>query len=282
MSFPDFTDIPLDLRPWLKQAPPVFLRQYRSAIPEISGNKSFKLSGWLNVHRPGQTLVSFGGAYSNHLLALAAAAPHTVGIIRGEAPTVYNPWLARMRALGMRLEFVSRSAFRDKSRLQHDFEEKYPNALWIPEGGGGLPGIAGARHMALQTESYGTLVLASGTGTSAAGIALQARHAQVWGIQVLKGEMYVQREMEHLLGDRMPPNVVFDTRFHFGGYARYPLSLAQFHEQWQQHSGIALDRVYGIKALFGLIERLRESPQQQPVLLYHTGGLGPLNPSPGG
>jgi len=79
MSFPDFTDIPLDLSPWLKQATPVFLRQYRSAIPEISGNKSFKLSGWLNVHRPGQTLVSFGGAYSNHLLALAAAAPHTVG-----------------------------------------------------------------------------------------------------------------------------------------------------------------------------------------------------------
>jgi 1-aminocyclopropane-1-carboxylate deaminase len=281
---PDYRDIPVDLSAMGLPGRRLHVRVYEANKPEISGNKAFKLWYWLHDFPENARFLSFGGAFSNHLLALSAAAGNrSIGIVRGEKPARLNPWLKRMQNNGMSLHFVQRSAFsafRDNPQLAL---EMAPDAVLIPEGGGGQKGIQGATLMARDLQSYDAVALPGGTGTTAAGLLLAegARHCEIHCFQALKGEGYLQREISAWVGASAAKQLFVHDQFHFGGYARRSDQLLLFAQQWKQETGIALDEVYGAKAMFGLLQVMQANSPAKRWLYVHTGGLG-LTPAIGG
>lgn len=275
---PSFTDVPVDTAVWGIPQHRLHVRVYHSEKPEISGNKAFKLKLWMESAPPGVPILSFGGAFSNHLLALSAAAgTRSIGIVRGERPSQLNPWLQRMQENGMQLHFVQRqvfSAFRDNPALVFkDFHE----AWLIPEGGAGIAGAQGAAFMGTALSGYDAVALAGGTGTTAAGILLadEAAHCEIHCFQVLKGEGYLQREIAAMLAEGSTAQLQVHDQYHFGGYAKRNQALADFKSNWERITGIELDWVYGAKAMYGLIQHLSTVGEGKRWLYLHSGGLGP-------
>lgn len=281
---PDYRDIPVDLSAFGLPKHSLHVRVYEASKPEISGNKAFKLWYWLHDFPENTRFLSFGGAFSNHLLALSAAAgQRSIGVIRGERPAKLNPWLQCMQNNGMSLHFVQRtvfSTFRENPQLA---QEKAPDAVLIPEGGGGLKGIQGAALMARGLQPYDAVALPGGTGTTAAGLLLAegARHCEVHCFQALKGEGYLQGEISAWVGAEAANRLLVHDQFHFGGYARRSEPLLEFARQWKQYTGIQLDEVYGAKAMFGLLLNMQKQRSEKRWLYLHTGGLG-LIPAIGG
>jgi 1-aminocyclopropane-1-carboxylate deaminase/D-cysteine desulfhydrase-like pyridoxal-dependent ACC family enzyme len=270
-----------------KETMQLSVRRFDRLHPEISGNKWFKLQDWLSDLVKNESLLSFGGAYSNHLLALSAAGKElgikTIGIVRGEE--VLNPWISTMRINGMLLHFVSREAYRLKHQDSYlkNLQEQFGLSRIIPEGGAGSPGIDGAMGMVNDVELYDWIALPGGTGTSAAGIAkkLQYGSSKTLCFQVLKGDSILKNELKETSGFDVEnfPNLQIDCKYHFGGYAKLNEELKGFQKQWIEQTGIPIDLIYGAKALFGLYEKFQQGHLgENPRVLYiHTGGLGPEN-----
>jgi 1-aminocyclopropane-1-carboxylate deaminase/D-cysteine desulfhydrase-like pyridoxal-dependent ACC family enzyme len=269
-----------------KETMQLSVRRFDRLHGEISGNKWFKLQDWLSDMSNEEIVLSFGGAFSNHLLALSAAGKElgikTIGIVRGEEVT--NSWISTMRKNGMILHFVSREAYRLKSQesFLKDIQKQFGKCLIIPEGGAGEPGITGAMGMVNEVELYDWIALPGGTGTSAAGIAkkLQNGSCKVLCFQVLKGESILKNELKETSGFDIElfPNLQIDCEYHFGGYAKSNEELKNFQEQWIEQTAVPIDLIYGAKALYGLYEKnhrglLGENPN---ILYIHTGGLGPM------
>ena len=269
-----------------KETMKLSVRRFDRLHPEISGNKWFKLQDWLSNISKKEVVLSFGGAYSNHLLALSAAGKElgikTIGIVRGEEVT--NSWISTMRKNGMLLHFVSREAYRLKNQESYlkDLQELFGKCLIIPEGGAGSTGIEGAMAMVNDVELYDWIVLPGGTGTSAAGIAkkLQNGSCKVLCFQVLKGDSILKNELKETSGFDVElfRNLQIDCEYHFGGYAKSNEELKNFQEQWIEQTAVPIDLIYGAKALYGLYEKnhrglLGENPN---ILYIHTGGLGPM------
>ena len=269
-----------------KETMKLSVRRFDRLHPEISGNKWFKLQDWLRDMSNEEVVLSFGGAYSNHLLALSAAGKElgikTIGIVRGEEVT--NSWISTMRKNGMILHFVSRETYRLKSQesFLKDIQKQFGKCLIIPEGGAGEPGITGAMGMVGDVELYDWIVLPGGTGTSAAGIAkkLQNCSCKVLCFQVLKGDSILKNELKETSGFDIElfPNLQIDCKYHFGGYAKSNEALMNFQTQWIEQTAVPIDLIYGAKALYGLYEKYhRGLLGENPNLLYiHTGGLGPI------
>jgi 1-aminocyclopropane-1-carboxylate deaminase len=265
------------------------IRRFDQIHPEAGGNKLFKLKYWVESLIAGDLILSFGGAYSNHLLALAAIGKErgfrTIGIIRGERPVFGNAWLNRMEELGMQLEFISREEYKLKEldSFQSDLRKRYQPSLIIPEGGAGLKGVSGAAEMVKLDEPYDWIVLPAGTGTTVAGISqrLQQSPCRILCIQVLKGRNIIQNELLRTTGISIEKrvNVFIRDEFHDGGYGKYSIELGFFHNRFFNQTGIQLDRVYGIKAMKGLITLALEGffKKGARVLYLHTGGNGPVN-----
>ena len=263
------------------------VRRFDRLHPEISGNKWFKLQDWLSDISKEEVVLSFGGAYSNHLLALSAAGKElgikTIGIVRGEE--VLNPWISTMRKNGMILHFVSREAYRLKNQesFLKDLQEPFGKCLIIPEGGAGSTGIEGAMGMVNEVELYDWISLPGGTGTSAAGVAkkLQDVSCKVLCFQVLKGDSILKNELKETSGFDVEQfqNLQIDCDYHFGGYAKSNEALRNFQKHWIKQTGIPIDLIYGAKALYGLYDKFQLGLLgENPNLLYiHTGGLGPEN-----
>jgi len=269
-----------------KETMKLSVRRFDRLHPEISGNKWFKLQVWLSDLVNDLSVLSFGGAYSNHLLALSAAGRElgikTIGIVRGEE--VLNPLISSMRKNGMNLHFVGREAYRLKHQdsFLNDLQEQFGKCLIIPEGGAGSTGIEGAMGMVNEVELYDWIALPGGTGTSAAGIAkkLQNGSCKVLCFQVLKGESILKNELKETSGFDVElfRNLQIDYEYHFGGYAKSNEELKNFQEQWIEQTAVPIDLIYGAKALYGLYEKnhrglLGENPN---ILYIHTGGLGPM------
>lgn len=256
----------------------IFIRRYDLIHPEISGNKLFKLSGWWKNYKGQEYVLSFGGAYSNHLLALSAWCKalnlKSIGIIRGEEPLQKSHRLQQMEANGMHFEFVSRADYRLKSNedFVKRYTEKWGRVFVIPEGGSGLPGIEGAKEMVIENEDYDLIAIAAGTGTSVAGVALKAKDKDVWGFQVLKGENMLRNDLSKLI--QIPDKLtIFDT-YSFGGYAKFPEEVESFYMEFLVKQGFALDKVYGVKAFLGLLSELKNQHLlSKKVLFIHSGGL---------
>ncbi|MEU1475764.1 pyridoxal-phosphate dependent enzyme [Streptomyces sp. NPDC005760] len=239
--------------------------------PELVGNKWRKLAPNLTA-AAGRTVVTFGGAYSNHLRATAAAGRllglPTVGVVRGEelAGRPLNPSLARCAADGMRLHFVDRSTYRRKggpdtlARVLRaaDAEDAYV----VPEGGSNVLAVRGCRALGEELAGRADVVaIACGTGGTLAGLAAGlAPDQRALGIPVLKGGFLTAGtgalQREAFGGPRGDWRL--DDRFHFGGYARVPPELDAFAEDFENRHGVPVERLYVAKLLYGLVALAEE------------------------
>lgn len=250
--------------------------------PEISGNKWRKLKFAIKHCKEQQLegIVTFGGAYSNHIVATAAACKmfglHAIGFIRGEELQPENHSLKTAQNFGMQFQFVSREDYKQKTEEEFLFKlkKKYPNFLLIPEGGYTKWALKGVAEILTEIDSpIDYISTACGTGATAAGLCL-AEKAKVLGFPVLKNGEFIQNEVEQLLG-YTPNNFKLFTDYHFGGYAKIKGDLIRFKDYFESESNIALDCVYTAKHFYGIFDLIKKgffTPASTLVAL-HTGGL---------
>ncbi|MCG9910568.1 MAG: 1-aminocyclopropane-1-carboxylate deaminase/D-cysteine desulfhydrase [Flavobacteriales bacterium] len=247
------------------------------------GNKWWKLKHNLQYCKDNQIqcLLTFGGAYSNHIHAVAAAGKayglETIGIIRGEKPATRSPTLEFALQNGMQLEFISREEYRQKSTepFLQKLGIKFPDAHIVPEGGSNLLGLQGCKEWGEQLRGKADIFcLAAGTATTAAGIALANPEAEVWAFSALKNGGFLQEEAEHLAGTSLP-NLQIITDYAFGGYAKHTPELLDFIEHMERQFALPLEQVYTAKALYGVIDLAKQHriPTGKALCFIHTGGL---------
>lgn len=279
-----------------------------------SGNKFFKLQPYFDFIKKHdyQRVLSFGGAFSNHVHALAYYAhKHNVKcelFIRGEQSSQLNSTLFDVQQWGANLHFIDRQLYRKKHERNFlkDLQGQYSDALIIPEGGGGELGIQGAQQMAhylsqLLSEKklqFDHIAMACGTGSSFVGFAealgslsaegtLQVEDSspangslpanglpQLIAMPVLKGvsDLYATLEGLNACEDK---HVLVDKNAHYGGYAKCPSFLREFAQHIYQEYELPLDPVYTVKILYRLMEKIKQGEFRQgsKVLMVHTGGL---------
>lgn len=252
--------------------------------PHISGNKFRKLKyNILQAKAQGKTcLLTFGGAFSNHIAATAAAGKeygfNTIGIIRGEelaAKISENPTLSFARDCGMQLQFISREAYRNKAEVYftEGLREQFGDFYLVPEGGTNALAVQGCEEILNEGDSAFThICCAVGTGGTISGIINSALpHQKVIGFPALKGAglsddicKFARKGDWQLVED-----------YHFGGYGKVTEELIVFINDFYAATGILLDPVYTGKLFFGVIDLIKKGyfPQDSDVLLIHTGGL---------
>lgn len=254
--------------------------------PHISGNKLYKLKYNLEAacRSNKQVLVTFGGAFSNHIAAVAAAGKtygfKTIGIIRGEAYHPLNPTLQFASDQGMYLEYVTRDLYRQKGTLLHYIKEKFgENFFLIPEGGSNELGVEGCKEIVKQIPVHFDHICCScGTGTTLTGIILSIEERQkALGFQVLKAPNYIHGEVNRQLetaGHQKTNWCVFDN-YHFDGYAKIKAELMAFIQQFESRHRIPLDPVYTGKMMFGLYDLMQRDhfKKGDTIVAVHTGGL---------
>lgn len=254
--------------------------------PVVSGNKWFKLKEYIKDARllKASTIVTFGGAYSNHIVAAAfAASQHgfsSIGIIRGEEPALYSSSLADARNAGMQFIFVGRAEYDLRKRTPDIswLKQSVPQPYIIPEGGMGAKGVAGAEEILeviSGTAEYTEIVLAVGTGTTAAGIIKSAGNQRVTGISAMKNNKALHGEIEALLQRSTKDDFQIIHDYHFGGYGKYTQSLLEWMNWFYHMSKIPLDFVYTGKMMYGVFDMIKGGyfPKGAKILAIHSGGL---------
>jgi 1-aminocyclopropane-1-carboxylate deaminase/D-cysteine desulfhydrase-like pyridoxal-dependent ACC family enzyme len=240
--------------------------------PVISGNKWFKLKGHLQaaIKKSSRHIITFGGPWSNHIIATACAAQQAglraTGFIRGEQPALLSDTLRAAAGYGMHLEFISRQEYatKDSPAFLERLSARWPGSFIIPEGGAGSLGIKGSEEIlqAVDKSLYSHILCAIGTGTMYRGLVNASDPGQtVIGIPVLKG-------MDHLSAISLPD-------YHFGGYARCSQELLDFMNRWYQATGIPSDFVYTGKLFYAALDSVNKGlfPPDARLLLIHSGGL---------
>jgi len=259
----------------------------------LSGNKFYKL--FYNMQAAQalgySTLLSYGGAYSNHIHALAAAAKmygfKSIGVIRGERPKQLSATLLDAQAWGMQLHFVSRSDYRDKhgDGLSENLKSCFGDFFEIPEGGANAYGVMGAKALGAaicqQVKSdYTAVCLAAGTANTVAGVAagLAQTEGHVLGFSVLKGEGDLGVDL--ISHQKSIANETNNWRlisgYHGDGYAKkLPNYLQRFMFEFERETKLALDPVYTLKMCWGVAQLLAQNywPRDSRLILVHTGGL---------
>ncbi|UCD60045.1 MAG: 1-aminocyclopropane-1-carboxylate deaminase/D-cysteine desulfhydrase [Flavobacteriaceae bacterium] len=252
--------------------------------PQISGNKYRKLKYNLLEAKKLKydTLLTFGGAYSNHIAATAYAGKlnkmQTIGVIRGEELAniwTDNPTLSAAHQQGMKLKFVSRTDYREKEttafidKLKIEFGDFY----MVPEGGTNKLAVKGCEEiLTAKDEVYDIICCSVGTGGTLAGLINSAAPNQrVLGFPALKGD-FLKKDI-----CKFVENGDWDlcTDYHFGGYARVDESLVSFINEMHQNTGIPLDPVYTGKMMYGLLDMITNNffNPGTKILAIHTGGL---------
>ena len=259
----------------------------------ISGNKWFKLKyNLLEAQRTGyNTLLTFGGTFSNHIAATAAAGKTygftTIGIIRGEEQPILNPTLQFALDCGMQLHYVSRSLYRDKGALytyvQENFQQENPYV--IPEGGSNALGVIGCKEILDYINiPFGVVCCAAGTGATLTGLVHTLKPDQkAIGFQVLKAEGYIKNEVvdwlkqPELVGAKQgeSPSWEVNENYHFGGYAKVNDTLKQFVEECSYKHQLPLDMVYTGKMMYGIYDLIQQGcfKKGTTIVAIHTGGL---------
>ena len=253
----------------------------------ISGNKIRKLNQniFSFYKNKCKKLVTFGGAFSNHLLATAALCNELsiecVGIVRGEELNAKSNFiLSKCDSLGMKLEFVSRTNFSEQKKMSGLLVKDGIPTWFVPEGGANLEGIEGCKEIVAENEEiFDYYVVAQGTTTTSIGIALALPpSAKIIVVPVLKG-FNSKSEMKSVLNNVDLWNVIKDKiivldDFHFGGYAKSTNELREFISEINQINEMQIEEVYTGKALYALKNYLEKNfVKNKKVLFIHTGGI---------
>lgn len=254
--------------------------------PIVSGNKWFKLRYYIEeaICQSCSTIASFGGPYSNHLVALAYVAKEnnvkSIGYVRASKEDTITPSLQEAQAYGMQLEFMGRTHFQEikndllKSNQQTSIDKG--SIYFIDEGGYGELGAKGAATILnADCKDYTTIIAAVGTGTMLAGlIQAAAPHQNVIGIPILKNEASIEAEIKTLLKDSTKPFTLVHN-FHQGGYAKTNPALIAFMNQLWATEKIPTDIVYTGKLLMAVDSLLKENyfKEGSKILVIHSGGL---------
>ncbi|MBX2964972.1 MAG: 1-aminocyclopropane-1-carboxylate deaminase/D-cysteine desulfhydrase [Cyclobacteriaceae bacterium] len=252
--------------------------------PYVSGNKWWKLKYNLDEAKKSghNTLLTFGGAYSNHIYATAGAASesgfNSIGIIRGEETQPLNPTLTFAKEKGMQLHYVSRTQYRNKTETEftENLKQQFGDFYRIPEGGTNELAVKGVTEFA-QTlhDGFDYLCCAVGTGGTLAGlISGLPKTKQTLGFSVLKGGEFLHTEVQKFLHDDYG-NWSLITSYHHGGYAKTTHELLRFITEFGNRHNLPLDQVYTGKLMWGVMEEIKNGCFQKgsTILILHTGGL---------
>lgn len=258
--------------------------------PTIQGNKYRKLKYNLAAAKSEgkSTLLTFGGAFSNHIFATAAAGKafdfQTVGVIRGERIEPLNSTLKFAEMNGMTLHFVSRSAFRNKENEDfiEDLKQQFGDFYLLPEGGSNTLAVKGCAEIMDEIEmDFDVICSAVGTGGTLAGlISVTKNRAKVLGFPALKGGDFLKTAIEGLLESENKnkienKNWQLITDYHFGGYAKFKPELIDFINDFKQQFDIQLEPIYTGKMLFGIFDLIQNDffKTNTTIIAIHTGGL---------
>ena len=243
--------------------------------PVISGNKWFKLKYHLDNFNAGnyKGIITFGGAWSNHIVATACACYskkiNCTGIIRGEKPPHLSSTLREAANYEMELKFISRDTYAQKNSIEflESIKKEFPGHYIIPEGGAGKEGEKGAGEMLqyADEQNYTHIACAVGTGTMFNGIREASANQTILGIVALKG-WKAENETNH---------TEMFLNYHFGGYAKYNLTLINFMNEFFRLTNIPTDFVYTGKLTFALFDLIKKDhfPPGSKILMIHSGGL---------
>lgn len=248
--------------------------------PIVSGNKWFKLRYYLEEAKrlKCNTIASFGGAYSNHIVALAATCKSyglaSVGFIRGELCN--SPSLIEAKSMGMQLHFISRDAFKHKELVMKEYGDKA--WFWINEGGYGENGALGAATILASKDcaAFTHIICACGTGTMLAGLTMGSNENQsVIGISVLKNNLGLNNMVTALLPPAKKKAFATLHDYHFGGYAKHPAGLIDYMNQLFKREKVPTDIVYTSKLFYATEELIQQEyfSKKANILIIHSGGL---------
>lgn len=248
----------------------------------VSGNKWFKLQQQIAECKKMNktTIATFGGAYSNHIVATAYACKleglKSVGVIRGDEPKQLNHTLLQAQSLGMQLHFVSRTDYSNKNQLKQSFNQD--DWYWVNEGGYATLGADGVTDMYKWIDdSYTHITCATGTGTMMAGLIKGAApHQHVIGITALKGHDSLQQEIANLLSTKeAEKSFSIFNEYHFGGYAKHPKALLDWMNHLYKTYHLPTDIVYTSKMLYGVFDLINKGyfAEGSKIIAIHSGGL---------
>ncbi len=267
----------------------LFVKREDSIHPFVSGNKFRKLK--YNIQEAQQlkqdTILTFGGAFSNHIVAVAVAGKtaglKTIGIIRGEElaknldkTIATNATLREAHQNGMKFHFVTREAYRNKTAptFVSDLKEQFGNFYLVPEGGTNKLAVKGCEEILTKADAkFDQICVAVGTGGTISGLINAANTAQrVVGFPALKGSFLSKEILPFVSGKR---NWELIQDYHFGGYAKYNSDLITFINQFKEETNIPLDPIYTGKMLFGIVDLIKKNyfSENSTILAIHTGGL---------
>jgi 1-aminocyclopropane-1-carboxylate deaminase/D-cysteine desulfhydrase-like pyridoxal-dependent ACC family enzyme len=251
--------------------------------PEISGNKWRKLKYNLEQMKKqgGQVLLTFGGAYSNHIAATAALGKHynisTVGVIRGDEG-FSNSTLEQARENGMKLHFIDRITYKEKNapHFLANLKRQFGDFYLVPEGGANELGVKGCEEILREEKGdYNYVIVAAGTGTTASGICRSLIKEKLLVFPALKGGGFILEEMKEYCSQSQLAEVELVLDYHFGGFGKMKPELLRFMNAFHSQYELELDRIYTSKMFFGLFSLIEQHyfPKGSKLLVIHTGGL---------
>ncbi|MDC6365689.1 MULTISPECIES: 1-aminocyclopropane-1-carboxylate deaminase/D-cysteine desulfhydrase [Flavobacteriaceae] len=262
----------------------LYIKREDTIHPLISGNKYRKLKyNVLEAKKQGQTtLLTFGGAFSNHIAAVACVGREqgfkTIGVVRGEELENRwqdNPTLQLAHQHGMQFHFVSRSAYREKTTpsFYQQLKETFGEFYQLPEGGTNALAVQGCEKILTNADAdFDMICSCVGTGGTLAGLINASKpHQNVWGFPALKGNFLQEDIRKFAQNNRWK----LQLEYHFGGYAKVDQQLIDFINDFNTETGIPLDPIYTGKMLFGIFDLIKRNvfePGTQ-ILAIHTGGL---------
>lgn len=270
--------------PFTKNNYSLFLKREDTLHPFVSGNKYRKLTYNIQhaLHKDYKTLLTFGGAYSNHIAAVAAAGKEvglqTVGVIRGEELEnnyADNPTLQFARSCGMKLHFISRETYRKKdvAEVMEALSNRFGRFYGIPEGGSNALAVRGCEEILEEEDAvFDYICVSVGTGSTMAGLIKASKpHQQVIGFSALKGTFQTS-EIEKYTFRK---NYTLLDSYCFNGYAKIDMDLVRFINNFKAETHISLDPVYTGKMMYGIMDLIKKGyfKENSRILAIHTGGL---------
>jgi len=263
----------------------LFVKRIDQPDPILNGNKSFKLKYNLleAINQNLNTVLTFGGAYSNHIVATAAACNknnlQSIGIIRGEEKKDLNPSLKYAHEKGMKLHFVSREEYRRKDNIEYiqSLKMKFDSCFIVPEGGANKLGVKGCSEiLSLEDKKFNCIVTACGTATTLAGITNSLINEQKSiGIAVLKAENYLNENCIGFTEKEKQNKYSIINDYHFGGYAKQSVELEEFVKKFNNETNIEIEPIYTGKLFYAIMDLIKKKhfKQNENILAIHTGGL---------